>query len=537
MTDVFIAVLNMSLIASFVALGVMILRMPLKKAPKICSYALWAIVLFKLLCPFTIETALSLIPLKAEPVPQNIIYAPTPAIDSGIAFVDRSINQALTYTVPLANFSDSANPMQGILFALACLWLAGAALLLLYAFAAYFRLQYRLREAIPRQNYYETDRIKTAFVLGFALPKIYVPVGLSEQETDYILKHEQTHIRRYDYLIKPLAFMALCLHWFNPLVWFSYCLAMRDMELSCDESVLKHYGSDIRRDYSNSLLSLSSKQNGLISPLAFGETGVKGRIHNVLKYKKPAVWVSAAAIAAVIVAALLLLPNAARDANTIAAAVTENITLEYSDESGVYTEIYLKKTTDGSVTLLTEDGAEIITAEDVIPLPYVYAVKTNGKYDLLDKQSYAKTSSIAYDEIYCQKYPDGSLATSVMTGRVGQYWGLISAQGASLTNPQTQPFEDIHLNTYEEVWPIIAVIQGGRYGAIDYNGQTVIEAGWDYLAMDVYNVPNTVFVLDGDTWGALKLDQNLAVSAIDYSLTPPAGITWNYSAAPVIIGP
>ncbi|MDR3271075.1 MAG: hypothetical protein LBT32_06185, partial [Peptococcaceae bacterium] len=267
--------------------------------------------------------------------------------------------------------------------------------------------------------------------------------------------------------------------------------------------------------------------NGLISPLAFGETGVKGRIHNVLKYKKPAVWVSAAAIAAVIVAALLLLPNAARDANTIAATVTENITLEYSDESGVYTEIYLKKTTDGSVTLLTEDGAEIITAEDVIPLPYVYAVKTNGKYDLLDKTSYTKTSSVAYDEIYCQKYPDGRLATSVMKGRAGQYWGLISAQGASLTNPQTQPFEDIQLNTYEEVWPIIAVIQAGRYGAIDYNGQRVIEAGFDYLAMDVYNVPNTVFVLDRGAWGALKLDQNLVVPGIDYSLTPPAGIIQN----------
>lgn len=533
MTNVFITVLNMSFMASFVALGVILIRIPLKKAPKVFSYALWAVVLFKLLCPFTIETALSLFPVKAKPVPQNIIYSQTPSIDSGIHFVDNSINRAITNTVPTANPAASVNPMQFIMFVLSCIWLAGMAMLLLYAIVSYFRLKYRLRVAIPvHKNIYKTDRIKTAFVLGFMCPKIYMPSGLSEQEMDYILKHEQTHIRRRDYLIKPLAFIAVCVHWFNPLIWFSYYLAMRDMELSCDESVLKHYGSDIRRDYSNSLLSLSVKQSGLISPLAFGETGVKGRIKNVLNYKKPALWVSIVAITAVIVAAVLLLPNAMQDKEVVSdeqMAATENITLDYSDERGVYTENYIKKTTGDLVTLLTGDGKEIISGEDVIPLPYVYRVKTNGKYDLLDKKTLVKVSSISYDEIFCESYPDGRLSTRIMKGRAGKYWGLISAKGESLTNPQTQAFEDIQINTYEEVWPIIPVIEDGKYGAIDYNGKTVIKSQWGYLAMDVYNVPNTVFVFDGIKWGGIKFNKNLQASAIDYRLIPPDWIVQSYN--------
>ncbi len=709
MTGVFIAVLNMSLIASFAALGVIVIRILLHKAPKVFSYALWAIVLFKLLCPFTVETALSLIPVKAEPVPRDIIYSQNPSIDSGIPFVDHSINRAITNAAPPKSPAASASPMQAILFVLSCMWLAGIAVLLLLALVSYLRLKYRLCVAIPVQkNIYETDRIKTAFVLGFVRPKIYVPAGLSEQELDYIVKHEQTHIRRRDYLIKPLAFLAVLVHWFNPVIWLSYYLAMRDMELSCDESVLKHYGRDIRRDYSSSLLSLSAKQNGLISPLAFGETGVKGRIKNVLNYKKPAVWVSVAAIAAVTVAAVLLFPNAARgpedisdeqiieaikntdyfcygevsggfsdvsqipvgnlfnlyastkevqdkinalpsteqyaeiptvdfgafvqkyfgsyqfapepleeqlsgrvrfdstdtekktimlsginggviwpgavpydialenvvkdrdriivaatihaydnvsidiyykvemqlaktkdgynyvsygmaQENEFSDAETENITLEYSDESGVYTENYIKKTTDDSVTLLTEDGKEILSGEDVIPLPYVYAVKTNGRYDLLDKETQEKASSISYDEIFCEKYPDGRLSTTIMKGRAGNYWGLIGAKGKTLTNPQNQAFEDIQINTYEEVWPIIAVIEDGKYGAIDYDGKTVIEAEWGYLAMDVYNVPGTVFVFDGSKWGGIKLDKNLLASAVDYSLTTPEWIVQSYN--------
>jgi len=147
-------------------------------------------------------------------------------------------------------------------------------------------------------NIYETDLIKTPFVLGFLHTKIYIPTGLGEKEMEYVIEHEQTHIKRLEYLIKPVAFLVAFAHWFNPIVWVSYALMARDMELSADESVMKRYDFDIRGSYSNSLLALSAKKSGLLSPLAFGETGVKERVKNVLHYKKPAFWVSVVAAVA-----------------------------------------------------------------------------------------------------------------------------------------------------------------------------------------------------------------------------------------------
>lgn len=544
MINTFIAVLNMSLTASFVALAVMIVRLLLKKAPKVFSYALWILVLFRLICPFTIQSALSLIPVKPQAIPKSIVYSQAPVINSGIPFIDNRVNVAITNSVSQANPASSVSPIQTLMLVLACVWLVGIGVLLGYSLVSYYRLKYHLRTAIPVQgNIYETDRIKTAFVMGIISPKIYLPVGLSRMEFEYIVKHEQTHIKRFDYLIKPLAFIAVCVHWFNPVVWVSYIFAMGDMEMSCDESVIKGFGADIRADYSTSLLLLSAKRSGLLSPLAFGETGVKARIRNVLNYRKPAFWVSTAAVVAIIAAAVVLLPNVKnggsetgirRDPEGPSQVVAkpensqEILTLEYSDESGSYTENYIKEIAGEKVTLLTHDSKKIISGEDVIPLPYVYAVKNSGKYDMFDKKTLSKVSDISYDEIYCQRYPDGRLSTAIMKGRVGKHWGLVSAQGNTLTYPQNQPFEDIQVQTYEEVWPIITVKLKSKYGAIDYKGNIVIEAKWDYLAMDVYNVPNTVFVFEGSKQGGVKLDKNLRASAVDYNLAPPEWIANSY---------
>lgn len=252
----------------------------------------------------------------------------------------------------------------------------------------------------------------------------------------------------------------------------------------------------------------------------------------MLNNKKSAVWlVCIFAIIVVIVAVMLLSPGAKKglkESSFEADALTENITLEYSDESGVYTESYIKKTAGNSVTLFDENNKEIVSGEDVIALPYVYAVKTNGKYDLLDKETLTKTSGVSYDEIFCERYPDGRLSTIIIKGRVGEYWGLISSEGETLTNPQEQSFEDIQINTYEEAWPIISVKQEGKYGAIDYTGKMVIEVKWDYLAMDVYNVANTVFVLDGIKWGGIRLDKDLSAAEVDYNLPIPKWIVESY---------
>jgi beta-lactamase regulating signal transducer with metallopeptidase domain len=306
MVDCFITVLNMSLSATWAALLVMLVRIPLRRAPKVFSYALWGVVLFRMVCPVSFEGAFSLTPVYPEAIPKDIVYAAQPQIQSGITVLDQVVNQSL----PAANPVASANPVQIFLEIAARVWIAGGMLLLIWSVFSYLRFRQRLGQAVREEkNIFSSDRITTAFVLGFFRPRIYLPLHLEEKERRYILCHEQVHIRRGDHWIKATALLALFLHWFNPVLWLSYRLMCRDMEMSCDERVMDRMGEGIRRDYSNSLLSISMRQNGLVSPLAFGENDVSGRIKNVLHYRKPAFWVILALLAAVLVLAVCLAAN------------------------------------------------------------------------------------------------------------------------------------------------------------------------------------------------------------------------------------
>lgn len=297
MSGLFIEILNMSISASCVALIIMLIRLVLRKAPKIYSYALWAVVFFRLICPFTIPLPVSAIPVRPQTIPHDIVSSASPSIQSGVSVVDHAVNAAIEKSLPPSSPAENVNPVQTALEIGAYLWATCVLALLLYGMISYLRVKRRVATAIrAHDNVYETDFIKTPFVLGFLHPRIYLPTGLGEKEIEYVTAHERTHIRRLDYLVKPLAFLVTCVHWFNPIAWFSYALMTRDMELSADESVMKHYDFDIRGGYANSLLALSVKKSGLFSPLAFGETGVKERVKNVLRYKKPAYWVSVAAI-------------------------------------------------------------------------------------------------------------------------------------------------------------------------------------------------------------------------------------------------
>ena len=331
MTSVFITILNMSITASVVALAVILVRMPLKKAPKIFSYALWGVVLFRLVCPYNIITNFSLMPIPFETIPQNIVYSQNPETQASAGLGDvpayPDINNALPPVIP-----DNINPIvpenndpiinaetnpekfipaepennTNIIYTLfnvtGYVWLFGFFALLSYATVGYVRLKRRVYYAtLIRDNIYETDTIKTPFVLGFFDPKIYMPIGIDPAQHDYIVKHEQTHIRRYDYIIKPLAFIVFALHWFNPLMWAAYYFMSRDIEMSCDEAVLRKADADIRDVYSSALLNLSVKRGGLLTPLAFGESAVKGRVKNVLNFKKPSRTISVVAIALVAV--------------------------------------------------------------------------------------------------------------------------------------------------------------------------------------------------------------------------------------------
>jgi len=302
MSELFFSVLNMSLTASYVIIFVVLVRLLLKKAPKISSYALWGVVAFRLIIPSSFESMFSIMPrnTNAVPIPHDIIYQQNPQINSGIEVLDSFVNNSL----PAPIIGASVNPLQIYVEIGAYLWVLGIIALLVYSLVSILILKRQLKNAeLIEQNIFEAKNLKTPFVLGLIRPKIYLPDRLNATERNYILLHEQTHIRRKDHIIKILAFLTLSIHWFNPLVWIAFMLMSTDMELSCDEQVLKEMDEDIKKPYANSLLSLATGRyifNG--NPLAFGEGNVKGRIKNVLNYKKPRFWV--VVIAAIIAVAI-----------------------------------------------------------------------------------------------------------------------------------------------------------------------------------------------------------------------------------------
>lgn len=310
--NLFRITLNMSVTACVVIFAVVLLRLLLKKAPKALSFALWFVVLFRLLCPVSFESALSLFGLfgsagSMEHIPANIGMTAQPQVDLILPAVTGAVNASLPAAAPLK----SANPMQIILFVSALAWALGAIILLVYSASSYFLLMRRISTAtLIRDNIYQTERVDSPFVCGFIKPRIILPAALEKAETEYIILHEKTHIRRRDHLFKPLWFFAACLHWFNPFVWLSFRLMSRDMEMSCDEAVIREMGDHVRADYSASLLALSLKRPLLsASPLAFGETGTKTRVKNVLGYKRPVFWVIAAAAVCVFAVCFILVSN------------------------------------------------------------------------------------------------------------------------------------------------------------------------------------------------------------------------------------
>ncbi|PYG90395.1 beta-lactamase regulating signal transducer with metallopeptidase domain [Ruminiclostridium sufflavum DSM 19573] len=288
MEKLFFSILNMSITASYVIIFVILVRLLLRKAPKVISYALWSVVAFRLICPFSFESLFSLLPASTAPIPQNLAYEQNPRISSGIAAIDTYVNSSLLSPSPAA----SANPLQIYAQIGSAIWLSGIAAILLYSIVSVLVLKRQLKGAKHiERNIYEAGSLKTPFVLGILSPRIYIPSGLTAEEKSHIIRHEQAHIRRFDYIVKPFAFFVLSIHWFNPLAWLAFILMSSDMELSCDEKVIQEMGIEIKKAYSASLLSLASGKhiiNG--SPLAFGEGNVRIRIKNVLNYKKPAFW-------------------------------------------------------------------------------------------------------------------------------------------------------------------------------------------------------------------------------------------------------
>lgn len=309
MSELFLEIVNRSIAASWIVIAVLILRFCLKKAPKWVNVLLWGIVAVRLIFPFSIESALSLIP-SAETIRPTIMMESAPSVQTGVPALDQVINPVIDHSLSPAPGA-SANPLQIWISVMATVWLAGAAALLLYSAISYWRLRRRVREAvILRDNIYQSENAGSPFVLGIIQPKIYLPYSVDSGALAYVIAHEQAHIRRGDHWWKPLAFLLLTVHWFNPLLWLSYILLCRDIELACDERVIREMGSKQRADYTQALVSCSVSRRSIAAcPLAFGEVGVKTRVKSVMNYKKPAFWIILASALICAAAAVCFLTN------------------------------------------------------------------------------------------------------------------------------------------------------------------------------------------------------------------------------------
>ena len=309
MTDVFLRVLNMSISAGILALVVLLARCLLaKRAPKRLFPILWGLVGIRLMLPFTVKSVMSLLP-SAEVIPPEILLSETPALQTGVTVIDMTSASAMSSLAPAVG--DSANPLQVWTAVGAAVWIAGAALMLLYAVVSTWRLRHRMREAVLLDgNVYLSDRTDSPFVLGIAKPHIYVPFTIRDRDLPFVLAHERAHIARHDHWIKPAAFLLLSVYWFNPVLWIAYILLCRDVEMACDERVVKDYTPAERADYSEALLLCSVTRRAIAAcPVAFGEVGVKKRIRTVLHYRRPAFWVSIASVLVVAVLAVCFLTD------------------------------------------------------------------------------------------------------------------------------------------------------------------------------------------------------------------------------------
>jgi len=346
--NIFTTVLNMSITASIVAIIIILARAIFQKSlPKLFSYAIWGVVLLRLLVPFSFSSMLSIFNFLPTPhtmidneqnigairyIPNEIGMMESPKVDVGSQIINNSINNSLPAALPQA----SVNPMQIIMFLAGLVWLAGVAAMLLYCIYSYVKAANRLKIATllkdntllnecsqslklkRKVELFSSDIVNTPVVYGIIKPRIIIPKILSEMDTGdakkYIIIHELVHIKRFDYLLKLLSVFALCIHWFNPVVWLSFKLFQKDMEIACDEKVMSVCEEDIRCQYATSLINMAAKQNGIINGglLAFGESNIKSRVKGIMNYKKPVFFVGIVVAAALVVTAVVLLTNPAK---------------------------------------------------------------------------------------------------------------------------------------------------------------------------------------------------------------------------------
>lgn len=408
MESIFLVLLDMSLLSSYCIVIVLLIRLLLKKSPKVFSYLLWIAVFVRLSFPLMVESSISLVPqfIGSQSVvawisdedAQTAKYPPANSKDT----IKASLFDADGVTIPILQTSaDPAEPAvdaanvtlaqkdmyPSVPFVLSIVWVIGMGVLAVYNLGAYRHLKRQLKSALPvDRNVYESLSISSPFVLGFFRPAIYLPAGLEDSDRTYILRHEQIHIHRGDYAVKIILFAITCIHWFNPLVWLAFALMSLDMEMSCDERVIRDLGYDIRKNYSSSLLSLATGRRFLhATPLAFGEGNIKGRIRNILHYKKPTLWIilGSAVLVGCVVIGLVLNPlqsgNAGKAEVTEATEATEAISTGTSTDAAVGST--LESTVETTMNTTEETAAKSTTAAQTTSDPAQTTVTLDARYD------------------------------------------------------------------------------------------------------------------------------------------------------------
>ncbi len=314
MGEVFLKLLNMSITASWLILAVLCVRLLFRKIPKWIYCILWGVVAIRLVFPFSIESDFSLQPsaepIKSSTMAEGEVLPYIPSVDSDLSIVENSVNPILAESFAYQE-SESVAPFQVVSEIAGVVWLCGMIVLLVFATGSMVKLYFLVRESVRyKDNVYICDTVNSPFILGIIRPRIYLSSALSEEEMDYIIAHEKAHLRRRDHLWKPLGYLLLCVYWFNPLCWIAYIMLCRDIELACDEKVIKNMSLDDKKEYSRVLLSCAMRRSlVMVCPLAFGEVGVKERVKTVLHYKKPAFWITVAAVVVCVILAICFLTN------------------------------------------------------------------------------------------------------------------------------------------------------------------------------------------------------------------------------------
>lgn len=470
MAEIFQKALNMSIAAGWLILAVIALRLLLRRAPKRFRLLLWAVVGLRLALPWSIESALSLIP-SAQTLPEGIMLERAPVLDTGISALNGAINPGFTAAFT-PELGASANPLQVLLPIAAALWMLGAAAMLLWALVSWLRLRKRVREAVRlEENVYECE-IASPFVLGLFRPRIYLPFSLENGERELVLAHERAHITAGDHIIKPLGWLLLAAHWYNPLVWLAYALFCRDIELACDERVVRGLSLSDRADYSQALLDLSRPRGGVRAcPLAFGESSVKGRVKSVLSYKKPAFWLVLLAVVVCVGAAVCFLTDPKEEAEpvddgdggvVISARLEENFPAQVLDYAFACTEEMAEE-----LSYLGLKSAELtdLSCYAEVEAPEggtLLLFRLGARFELAEPESVAPAGRMVIEDGWLTR-PDSGGDRFMLLLRDGDDWRFIGLVTEQVLSEYGTDYDAAALGEYAlaaSSAPVISLVEG-----------------------------------------------------------------------------